>query len=129
MRGRDLFVSDSSPLPPALGRIERIHIDDDGQPGAREIVGSFMSLLDDLSVVGDRLLVALYTQGGVALIGADGAVQQQTGPLGLAFPSSVRLADSPLFESGDLLITQKGIIGDTLTPYGNRLSLLRPNKE
>ncbi len=129
IRGRDLLVSDSSLLPPVLGRIERIHIDDDGQPGARESVGSFLSLLDDFSVIGDRLLVTLYTQGSVALIGADGAVLQQTGPLGLAFPSSVRLADSPLFEPGDLLITQKGIIGDTLTPYGNRLSLLRPNKE
>lgn len=127
IRGREVLVTDSTALPPVLGRIEGISIAPDGSPGARRQVASFNSIPDDLSVVGDSLLVALYTQGSVALIGPDGVIRQQTGPLGLSFPSSVRLAPSPLFQAGDLLITQKGIIGDTYTPYGNRLSILRRN--
>lgn len=128
IRGREVYVTDSTALPPVLGRIERISIAADGSPGERRQIASFNSIPDDLSVVGDSLLVALYTQGSVALIGPDGGIRQQTGPLVLSFPSSVRLAPSPLFQAGDLLITQKGIIGDTYTPYGNRLSILRRRK-
>jgi len=127
IRGNDVFITDSSLLPPALGRIERIRIGSDGMPGERQVVASLPSLPDDLSVVGEGLLVTLFAQGSVALIGFDGAVLQQTDALGLAFPSSVRLTSGPLFAPGDVLITQKGIIGDTSSPYGNRLSILRPN--
>lgn len=127
IRGRELYVTDSSLLPPALGRIERILIGSDGLPGERQVIATLPSIADDLSVVGEGLLVSLYVQGSVALVSFDGTVLQQTDPLGLAFPSSVRLTNGPLFARGDLLITQKGIIGDTSSPYGNRLSILRPN--
>lgn len=125
IRGDDLFITDSSVLPPALGRIERIRIGSDGLPGERQVIASVNSVPDDLSVVGDGLLVSLFTQGSVVLVGFDGTPLQQTDPLGLAFPSSVRLTHGPLFAPGDVLITQKGIIGDTSSPYGNRLSVLR----
>lgn len=127
IRGNDVFITDSSLLPSALGRIERIQIGRDGLPGERQVIASLPSLPDDLSVVGEGLLVTLFAQGSVALIGFDGTVLQQTDALGLAFPSSVRLTNGPLFAPGDVLITQKGIIGDTSSPYGNRLSILRPN--
>ncbi len=127
IRGRELYVTDSSLLPPALGRIERILIARDGLPGERHVIATLPSIADDLSVVGEGLLVSLFVQGCVALIGFDGAMLQQTNPLGLAFPSSVRLTSGPLFAPGDVLITQKGILGDTSSPYGNRLSILRPN--
>lgn len=125
IRGREIYVTDSSLMPPALGRIERILIGSDGLPGERQVIASLPSIPDDLSVVGDGLLVTLFVQGSVALVGFDGTVLQQTDPLGLAFPSSVRLTNGPLFAPGDVLITQKGIIGDTSSPYGNRLSVLR----
>lgn len=125
IEGRDLYVTDSSLLPPSLGRIERIRIGNDGLPGERQVIATLPSIADDLSVVGDGLLVSLYTQGSVALVGFDGTVQQQTDPLGLASPSSVRLTHGALFAPGDVLITQKGLIGDTQSPYGNRLSVLR----
>jgi hypothetical protein len=127
IRGRELYVTDSSLLPSALGRIERILISSDGLPGERQVIAMLPSIADDLSVVGEGLLVSLYVQGGVALVGFDGSILQQTNPLGLAFPSSVRLTNGALFAPGDLLITQKGIIGDTSSPYGNRLSILRSN--
>jgi len=125
IRDREIYITDSSLMPPALGRIERILIGSDGLPGERQVIASLPSIPDDLSVVGEGLLVSLIAQGSVALVGFDGTVLQQTDPLGLAFPSSVRLTHGPLFAPGDVLITQKGIIGDTSSPYGNRLSVLR----
>lgn len=127
IRGREIYVTDSSLLPPALGRIERILIDADGMPGERTQIATLPSIPDDLSVVDEGLLVTQFVQGNVLLIGFDGSTVQQTDPLGLAFPSSVRLTSGPLFAPGDVLITQKGILGDTSSPYGNRLSILRPN--
>lgn len=127
IRGREIYVTDSSLVPPESGRIERILIGSDGMPGERQVIATLPSVADDLSVVGEGLLVSLFVQGSVALVGFDGSILQQTGPLGLAFPSSVRLSSGPLFAPGDVLITQKGIIGDTSSSYGNRLSILRPN--
>ncbi|MES3040819.1 MAG: hypothetical protein V4730_06675 [Pseudomonadota bacterium] len=127
IRGSELYITDSSLLPPEQGRIERILIGADGLPGERKLIATLPSIADDLSVVGEGLLVSLFTQGRVTLVGFDGSILQQTDALGLAFPSSVRLTSSPLFAPGDVLITQKGIIGDTSSPYGNRLSILRPN--
>ena len=127
IRNREIYVTDSSLFPPALGRIERIMIGQDGLPGERQIIASLSSVLDDLSVVSEGLLVSLFVQGNVALVGFDGTLLQQTDPLGLAFPSSVRATHGSLFSPGDVLITQKGLIGDTFSPLGNRLSILRPN--
>lgn len=125
IRNRDLFISDSTAIPPTLGRIERIRIDPDGLPGERQVIATLPAIADDLSVVAEGVLVSLFSQGAVALVGFDGSVLQQTDAFGLAFPSSVRLASGSLFAPGDVLITQKGLIGDTSSSYGNRLSVLR----
>lgn len=124
--GRMLYLTDNTSTPPA-GRVQAVRIASDGSPGERRTLATFTDVLDDLSVHGDSLLVARYAGGQVTELGLDGTIRQETGPQGLSFPSSVRAASSPLLQPGDVLITQKGIIGDNVTPVGNRLSVLRPN--
>ncbi|MEQ1440178.1 hypothetical protein AAG565_12510 [Fontimonas sp. SYSU GA230001] len=122
-RGRTLYVSNTGLT--SLGEIRSVEIGADGAPGASARLASFTSIPDDFSVVGDALLVAWYSSGQIALIGADGSVLQSTAPSSFDFPSQVRAGRPPLFAATDLLVTEKGMIGDTASSYGNRLSLFR----
>lgn len=82
------------------------------------------SVLDDLSTADAGLLVADYGGGRILLLDRDGGVVD-AGEALFESPSAVRLGQPPLFEPGDLLVTEKGVIGDPDGPSGNVLSLLR----
>jgi hypothetical protein len=45
-----------------------------------------------------------------------------SGPLSLQQPSSVQVGQAPMFSGSDVLVTEKGVIGDESSGYGNRLS-------
>ena len=123
--GRSLFFTDGAVLPPTLGMIKRVDIGDDGSPGAVTTIATFTSLPDDLSVVGDALLVAFYSGGAIALFKQDGTLVSQTDPLSFQNPSQVKLARSPMFGPTDIVVTEKGIVGDDITPLGDKLSVFR----
>jgi sugar lactone lactonase YvrE len=125
--GRTLFFMDSTPVPPTLGMLKRVDIGADGSASAVQTLATFTSLPDDLSVVGDSLLVAMYSTGAIALYQQDGTLVSQTDPLSFDNPSQVKLARSPMFEPTDLLVTEKGLIEDNVTPRGDRLSIYRHN--
>ena len=123
--GRTLFFTDSTVLPPTLGMIKRLDINADGSPGAVTTLATFTSLPDDLSVVGDALLVAFYSGGAIALFKQDGTLVSQTDPLSFEFPSQVKIARTPIFGPTDIVVTEKGVVGDDITPIGDRLSVFR----
>lgn len=127
-RGRALLFSASEVLPPALGKIMSAEILADGSAGEPQTLASFPGIPDDFSVVGDALLAAVYSNNQILLIGADGRIVSQTRPLSFDNPSQVRAGRPPMFETDELLVTEKGLIGLPPTPgYGSRLSLFRPN--
>lgn len=123
-RGHSLLVSNTKLT--ALGEILEVPILAGGSAGEATQLTAFSSLPDDFSVVGDYLLAAWYLSGQVALIDPDGNTVQKTDRNSFAFPSQVRSGQSPLFKPTDLLITEKGILGETGSNYGNVLSLFRP---
>lgn len=128
-RDGTLYFSTSSTLPPALGQVNSVEIQADGTPGPVRTLSTLASVPDDLSVVGGDLLLALYSAGAIALVGADGAIISQTAPLSFDLPSSVNTGQPPLFEPTDLVVTEKGVVGaDQTGPlFGNALSVYRRN--
>ncbi|MGB1580898.1 MAG: hypothetical protein ACPHER_05275 [Nevskiales bacterium] len=86
---------------------------------------------DDLSVSNDQssLLVTDFFTGKILQLSLDGELLQQTNPLTFSFPSAVQQARPPMFESSDILVTEKGILTDTVTPVGNQLTLFRRSSE
>jgi|GEM_PF-370470 len=126
-RGNLLYFTDSSILPVELGAVRSVPILPDGSAGDVVTVATFASLLDDLTSVGDRLIVTGYLSGRIVLLGPDGVEISGTALGGLSFPSSVIVGQPPMFRPDELLITEKGILGDTASGVGNRLTLLRPN--
>jgi sugar lactone lactonase YvrE len=121
--GRRLYVSNTGLT--GLGEIRTIEIGIDGAPGdSRRLLG-FLSLPDDFSLIGEHLLVAEFSGGRIALYAPDGSLLQRTGAGGFSFPSQVRAGRPPLFAPTDILVTEKGILGDTGSQIGNVLSVFR----
>ena len=124
IRGRTLYYSESAPT--ALGRIRKLDIGRDGQPGTAATVASLgTSLPDDFSLVGDAILAAYFTDGRIGLFAADGERLAQTGLGSFQSPSQARLGQPPLFAATDLLVTEKGLLGDNNSRIGNVLSVFR----
>jgi hypothetical protein len=129
-RGRTLYFSSSALLPPALGQVSAVDIQADGSAGVVRTVATLQaSVPDDLSVAGGDLLLALYSEGAIALLGADGSILAQTDPLSFELPSSVKPGRPPLFAPTDLVVTEKGVVGvpQTGALFGNALSVFRRN--
>ncbi|HWY25533.1 MAG TPA: hypothetical protein VNX47_11480 [Nevskia sp.] len=129
-RDRTLYFSTSSILPPALGLVNSVAIQADGTAGPVRTLSTLeTSVPDDMSVVGDDLLLALYSEGAIALIGPDGSILSQTAPLSFDLPSSVKTGRPPLFDPTDLVVTEKGVVGVSQTGslFGNALSVYRRN--
>lgn len=122
-RGRTLYVSNTGLG--GLGEIRTVTINADGSAGEARQLLSFLGLPDDFSLVDDHLLVASFSNGQIALYSPEGERLQHTRLLGFSFPSQVRVGRPPLFATTDLLVTEKGILGDTLSPIGNVLSIFR----
>lgn len=122
-RDRKLYVSNTGLG--SLGEIRSVEIAADGSPGESAVVTRFASIPDDFSFVADHLLVAWYLTGQIALLSPTGEVVQNTSPGSFDFPSQARVARPPLFGSTDILVTEKGLIGETGSAYGNRLSVFR----
>lgn len=79
---------------------------------------------DDLGLTADGLLVSDFAGGRVVLLDRNGQLLQETDRLTVTEASSVRLGQPPMFESTDVLITDKGIIGEQSLPI-DRLVLFR----
>ncbi len=122
-RGRTLYVSNTGLG--GLAEIRTVEINADGSAGASAQLLSFIGLPDDFSLVDDHLLVANFLTGEVMLYDGSGQRLQSTAPLGFSFPSMVRTGQPPLFANTDILVTEKGILGDNVSPVGNVLSVFR----
>lgn len=124
-KNRTLFVTNGTPFPPAAGEVLFIVIGDDGTPGTPVPLVRFNGITDDLSIAGDSLLVSLYAGGSIAQVSFNGEVLAQTDPFSFDFPSQVRVGRPPLFSADEILVTEKGLIGDSLTTIGDSLTVFR----
>lgn len=122
-KGSLLYVSDSDTS--TLGLIKTVPILSNGNPGSLSTVASFNSLPDDFTFIGNDIAAAFFSSGQIARINLGTGSQTPTGLNSFANPSQVRLSRGPLFRDGDLLVTEKGVIGDNTSTVGNVLTLYR----
>lgn len=91
---------------PPLGSVARIEIRADGTPGAVQRLHT-LGIADDLSVVGDTLLVTDWQAGSIVQLDLSGEVLQRTPLLSFLQPSSVDVAGPPLFDAPTVLVTER----------------------
>jgi hypothetical protein len=121
--GRTLYVSNTGLG--GLGEIRTVEIKADNTAGASGQLTSFLSVPDDFSLIDGYVLSSWYLSGQIVLIDPQGTVVANTDLGSFSFPSQVRVGRTPLFAADDLLVTEKGIIGDTGSTTGNVLSVFR----
>jgi hypothetical protein len=88
------------------GQVTRIAINPDGTPGEPENITP-RDIMDDLTVVGDSLIVTDWQNGGLFQIDLDGNVLQETANFLFSQPSSVAIAGPPMFDELSLIVTER----------------------
>ncbi|MDX1496488.1 MAG: hypothetical protein R3352_02935, partial [Salinisphaeraceae bacterium] len=113
------------------GVIFSVELMSDGSAGPPTALYFAPTAHDDLSVTNDEksLLVTDFFTGKIVQLSLQGEVLQETDPLTFSFPSAVQQAQPPMFDVNDILITEKGLLTDTVTPIGNQLTLFRRSSE
>lgn len=123
-----MYISDSSATQVQPGSIKTIDLLADGSAGAIATLAIWPGILDDITVVdGESILVADYLTGMIGQVSLDGEILQNTLPLTFENASSVLPGEPPMFSRDDILVTEKGLLGDTVSPVGNQLSVFRKN--
>jgi hypothetical protein len=123
-----MYVTDSSVSQVQLGSVKTIPINSDGSAGTVATLSTWPGILDDLTVVdGSYILVADYGSGMIGQIDLNGDILQATLPLTFQNASAVLPGEPPMFSREEILVTEKGLLGDTVSPIGNQLSVFRPN--
>ncbi|WP_138517959.1 hypothetical protein [Limnobacter alexandrii] len=123
-RGQLLYFTDSEI--PNLGRLNVVPIRTDGSAGMPLVLASLQSLPDDFSILSDGFAVTYFLTGQVIKLNFQGAQVDGFNPLTFSTGTSqVMQGRPPLFSSTDLLVTEKGILGEQSSPIGNKLTVVR----
>jgi len=104
--------------------VHKIEIKDDGTAGEDRVLHTRASFLDDLTAYKGGVIVADFISGTIFYVTDAGEVNYETFPI-FAGPSSVHLAQAPLFEPGSLIVTEQGLLGQ-VPALGNQVSLFTP---
>jgi len=112
--GNTMYITD-------LGAVKRIAIRADGSAGPVSTIYSRFSVLDDLMLYNGDPVVADFVRGTVFYLNSNGNVELETAALTFTGPSSVVRGRGPLCSSGELMITEKGLLGNSSPALGNRL--------
>ncbi|MVF13030.1 hypothetical protein FT643_12875 [Ketobacter sp. MCCC 1A13808] len=106
-----------------LGRIKQYS---DGTPGDVEVLFERkQAVLDDLLPYDGGFLIADYLKGSV-LFWQSGSLQSETEGQTFFAPTAIAQTQGPLFEPDAFLVTEKGVIGDFNSSYGNKLGIFYP---
>ncbi len=105
----------------SLYRVEQLP---GGAAGEVEPLFFTPTAIDDIGLVVGGILATDFFTGRIMLVSRDGERLQQTDYGSFASPSSVRLGRPPLFLPTDILVTEKGVLGEHNLPI-DRLTLFR----
>lgn len=119
--GRLYFTDWVSAL--AQSRVGYLDFDPQGNPGSAHILHSQAGIIDDLLPACGGVLAADYLNGRLLFINAAGELFKSSLQ---QFPglSSIMQGDGRHARTDQLLVTERGILFDSITPIGNQLSLV-----
>lgn len=109
-------------------RVLKITLDSEGEFVAFTTLYEKATILDDLLPTCGGVLVGDFLNGRLVFINSMGEVHRSEYQ---AYPgiSSVRWGQTPLFDADTLVITERGIIQDTVSAIGNQVSLVHVSEE
>ena len=115
--GDQLFLTDA-------GNVKIIRFDDDGNVLANRTLFSRATIFDDLLPACGGAAVTDYINGTVLYIDRDGNKRYESSAQSFPGASSVQIGRPPLFTGYQLLITEKGMLMETDSRVGDKLSTI-----
>lgn len=116
--GDQLFLTDT-------GTVKIIRFDDDGTVLANRTLYSRNTIFDDLLPACGGAAVADYINGTVLYIDRDGNKRYESSAQSFPGASSLQIGRPPLFTGYQLLVTEKGMLLETDSRIGDKLSTIR----
>lgn len=111
-----LFVTDA-------GQLKRFAINPDGSKGASStVLNNSSSFFDDFTFLADGRIVMNDNTGNTTFI-YDAVGNQLESNNTVLGPSSAIQGRAPMFTTADIIVTEKGTLGDNTVGNGNRLAI------
>lgn len=107
-----------------LSAVHAFDVSPDGTVGELRRVASSFGTYDDIEVIGDRLLVANNFLNGLLMFDLDGTLIANSGPI-FQGPAAITQGRPPMFEPSDIVVAERGLLGEGNSDYGNALSVFR----
>ncbi|MBU0991699.1 MAG: hypothetical protein KJ737_04310 [Proteobacteria bacterium] len=107
------------------GSVKKAEIMEEGVLGPAQVIFSGRIALDDLTAYQDSLVVCDSVYGTIFQLSTDGNLLRETKAETFAFPSSVCIGSGPMFGTGDVIVTEKGILYEPKSSFGNRVVLFK----
>jgi len=127
IRDNTLYFTDFSIWSSKPAKVKKAAIIN-GRPGTVETLYSAASFFDDLDVAMHRnkpyIAVADYLMNSIILINVNDGTKTRLGSGKVANPSSVHFCVPPQFKANELIITEKGILYEMYSSYGNKMSCM-----
>lgn len=133
LRNGQIYFTDFNMFSFTQASVKKIPIMANGSAGQSFTLYERTGMFDDLAagtLYGKTgVAVADFIKGSIVFLEDTGVKKYspdyETSPALFAGPSSVRQGNGPGFSSDDLIVTEKGMLYDHYTGYGNKISCLR----
>lgn len=126
VQGRTLYFTDTRALTVQLGLVRAVEILRDGTAGEIvDVVSDPLGLFDEINIAGDYLFYTDFLQGRAVVADRGGRTVLESALLAFEQPSALLPGRPPMFKSSDLLVTEKGLPIEGITPIGNSLVVYR----
>jgi len=112
---------------PQLSAVHAFDVAADGTVGPLRAVASSQGTYDDIEVIGNRLLVANNFLNSLLMFDLDSGEQlADSGPI-FQGPTSLTWGRPPMFSVDDLVVAERGFLGESGSGVGDVLSVFRRN--
>ena len=96
----------------------------DGTVGELRRVASSNGTYDDIEVIGDRLLIANNFLNSLLMFDLDGKLIADSGMIWDG-PAAITWGRPPMFQPTDIVVAERGLLGEGESDNGNALSVFR----
>lgn len=107
-----------------LSAVHAFDVSPDGTVGKLRRIASSQATYDDIEVIGDRLLVANNFLNSLLMFDLDGKLLANSGPI-FDGPAAITYGRPPMFDPTDIVIAERGMLGEGQSDNGNALSVFR----
>ncbi|HSW11712.1 MAG TPA: hypothetical protein VLI06_02660 [Solimonas sp.] len=124
LRGNTFYIVGYLSSGLQLSAVHAFDVSADGTVGELRRVASSNGTYDDIEVIGDRVLIANNFLNSLLMFDLEGKLLADSGPI-FDGPAALTWGRPPMFAPTDIVIAERGLLGEGQSDNGNALSVFR----